>query len=287
MIVWLDGRWLDADDATVSIRDRGFLMADGVYETCRLFEGGYFRIAAHLDRLERSGSILGVPVPPAGELTTVAYGLAHRNAITDGSLRIIVTRGTGARTTVLLTLEPVAPDWRERAARGWNLITARSRRPPTDAVPAELKTLGRPWALLARREAAAAGADDALLLSTDGHIAEGTAWNVFWRSGTTLCTPSLEVGVLDGITRATLLAIAPGQGFVVSEGRWSRAALEDADEAFATMSSLGIVPIRRIDDRSFDPAAPTAHALADAYWRTVARDAAEHRVRFLHGGAAS
>ena len=272
MIVWLDGRWLDADDATLSIRDRGFLAADGVYETGRLFDGGYFRLAAHLDRLERSGSILDIPIPPAAELATIAHELAHRNAITDGSLRIVVTRGTGARTTVLLTLDPVAPDWRERAARGWTLITARTRRPPADSVPAELKSLGRPYALL---------------LSSAGDVAEGTAWNVFWRSGDTLCTPSLEVGVLDGITRATLLTLAAAHGLVVSEGRWPRAALDDADELFATMSSLGIVPIRRLDDRSFDPASPAATTLADAYWRTVAREAAEDRVRFLHGGAAS
>lgn len=287
MIVWLDGRWLDAEDATLSIRDRGFLMADGVYETGRLFDGGYFRLGAHLERLERSGAILGIPIPPAAELTAIAYELAHRNAISDGSLRIVVTRGTGTRTTVLLTLEPVAADWRDRAARGWTLVTARTRRPPADSVPAGLKTLGRPYALLARREAAAAGADDALLLSADGHVAEGTAWNLFWRSGDTLCTPSLDVGILDGITRATLLELAPAHGLVLSEGRWPRAALDHADELFATMSSLGVVTIRQLDDRSLDPESPAAATLADAYWRTVAREAAEDRVRFLHRGRAS
>jgi branched-chain amino acid aminotransferase len=287
VIVWLDGRWLDADHATLSIRDRGFLSADGVYETGRLCDGGYFRLPAHLERLERSGAILGIPTPPAAELATIAYELAQRNAITDGSLRIIVTRGTGAGTTVLLTLEPVAPDWRARAARGWTLVTARTRRPPTESVPAQLKTLGRPYALLARREAATAGADDALLLSAAGDVAEGTAWNVFWRKGDRLCTPSLDAGVLDGITRTTLLEIAPAHGLVISEGRWPRSVLDDADELFATMSSLGIVPIRRLDDRSFDSAFPVVATLADAYWRTVAREAAVDRVRFLHGGAAS
>lgn len=267
VIVWLDGRWLDADEASISIRDRGFLLSDGVYETGRLYDGGYFRLRAHLERLARSAAMFGLATPPASELEELAHELARRNDLRDASLRIIVTRGVSA-PTVLLTLDPIAADWRERAARGWALATARTRRPPPEVVPPGLKTLGRPYALLARREAAAAGADDALLLNMAGEVAEGPSWNVFWRRGHVLRTPSLETGVLDGITRATLLEIAPRTGFTVEEGRWPRSELDEAEEMFATMSSLGVVPIRSLDGRPLK-GGPAAERLAELYWQTV------------------
>src|SRR5690606_17653202 len=163
---------------------------------------------------------------------------------------------TAAGSTLFATLQPPDAEWNQRALRGWTLVTTQTRRPSTNAVPAQLKTLGRPYALLARLEAHAAGADDALLLTDQGFVCEGPAWNVFWRTGETLYTPALELGVLAGVTRAVLLEIAPPLGYAVRTGPFPRSDLDAADEIFATMTSVGIVSIRALDGRSLPTSTP-------------------------------
>ncbi|HEU5207920.1 MAG TPA: aminotransferase class IV [Longimicrobiales bacterium] len=269
MIAWVDGEWLDETAASVPITDRGFLGADAVFETARLHDGGYFRLERHLERLEQSAAVLRIPLPPRSTLRDVAFQLAQRNALSDGSLRITVTRGSGSGSFALATIAPVSSAWRERAERGWTLITARVRTPPATVVPHVVKTTGRIWSLLARQEAADAGADDALLLTVDGHVAEGPTWNVFWRRADTLYTPALETGILDGVTRAEVIGLGRALGLQVEEGIYGRDALDYADEILATMSSVGPVNIRVLDRRPL-PEPELGPRLRSAYWAAVA-----------------
>ncbi len=269
MLAWVDGAWLDESAAAVPITDRGFLGADAVFETARLFDGGFFRLARHLDRLEQSAAVLRIPLPPRSTLTDVAFQLASRNGLTDGSLRITVTRGSGSGSFPVATIAPVSRAWRDRAERGWTLVTARVRTPPATVVPHVVKTTGRIWSLLARQEAADAGADDALLLTVDGHVAEGPTWNVFWRRDDVLCTPALETGILDGVTRAEVISLGSQLGLRVEEGVYGRDALDYADEILATMSSVGPVNIRILDRRPL-PEPQLGPRLRTAYWQAVA-----------------
>lgn len=272
MIVYLDGAWLDDADARIPIDDLGFLNGDGVFETARLHRGGYFRLPRHLERLAASARMLGLPVPD--RLDVIAARLATRNALDEGSLRITITRGRpGGAPTILVTLQPVAPEWRQRAERGWRIVTARTTRPAPRSIPAALKSLGRVYAILARLEERPHGTDDVLLLSESGHICEGPSWNVFWRRGSVLRTPSARTGALDGVTRATVLELAPAAGFSVEEGEWPRAQLDDAEEVFATMSSVGIVTVRSLDGRALVSDA-AARLLQARYWELVAREVA-------------
>jgi len=250
VIVYLDGAWLNAVDAAIPIDDRGFLFGDGVFETALLRGGRFFRLAQHLARLQASAAMLDLALPARDDLIALCHELVRRNAATEGHLRLTVTRGSGAGERLLATLSPPDPRWLERAHAGWTLITAAIRRPPAASVPPELKGLGRMYALLARRESAAAGVDDALLLDTAGAVAEGPTWNVFWRKGERVRTPSTAAGVLAGVTRGIVLELAGGAGYTVEEGVWARAELDSADELFATMTSVGIVPIRALDGRS-------------------------------------
>lgn len=281
MIVFLDGRWLDESEARVPIDDRGFLYADGVFETARLHGGAYFRLDSHLGRLAAGAEVFGLPLPGPDELRRLAEEIRERNGLEEGSLRITVTRGRGtadATPTLLVTLKPIAADWRERGSRGWTLITARVRHPDPASLPPHVKTIGRPHGILARREAEQARVDDALLLSPEGYVAEGPTWNVFWRKGETLFTPSLEAGVLDGVTRAAFLELAPRAGLRVEQGCWPRDTLDDADELFATMSSLGAVAIRALDGTAFDPRRMSAVALLrERYWALVEGEASVSR----------
>jgi branched-chain amino acid aminotransferase len=290
LIAYVDGAWLAEDQAAVPIGDRGFLLGDGVYDTCRVFEGAYFRFDEHAERLRASGAILRIPVPPVARLRDIAEELLGRNrsalgpaagTLDHAGLRLTVTRGSGGTglatagagpARIVATLRPMPADWRERAARGWAVITARTRHAPPDVLPPGLKGQGRVSSLLARLEADEAGADDALLLSPTGEIAEGTTWNVFWRTGQTLHTPDPRVGLLAGATRGLVLDIARDAGFATLEGCWGRDALDAADEAFATMTSLGVVPLRSLDGRTFPQVGRAAARLADLYWDRVRRE---------------
>ena len=272
MIVFLDGRFIPEEDATLSIHDRGFLFADGVFETALIHDGGCFRLGPHLDRLADSAAALMLPRPPA-DLDAVIRDLARRNGLRDASVRVTYTRGAGKGPTLLVTAKP-PQDHDVARSRGWNVITAGTRRPSPAAIPAHVKALGRTYSLLARAEAARAGADDALLLGDGGWVCEGPTWNVFWRTGDTLFTPSLDVGVLAGVTRAVLVELAPGAGLAVREGRWDRSVLDGADEIFASMTSAGIVPFRTLDGRTLPAETPAADVLQPAYWSRVKEEAA-------------
>jgi len=282
MIVYLNGHWLDAREAAIPIGDRGFLLADGVFETGRLYQGRYFRLDEHFARLAESALQLRLTPPPADELRDIALQLAQRNRLSDGSLRITLTRGPGGRglgtrgagpQTLLATLSPLAQDWRARAEKGWTVITARTRRPAPESVPAQLKALGRVYSVLATLEAEAAGADDALLLSAHGHVAEGPTWNFFWRRGRTIRTASLAAGILEGVTRGIVLQLAREAGYTIEEGLWFGDDATAADEAFASMTSAGIVPVRNLDHCVF-PSADCAADLQRRYWAYVERSLA-------------
>jgi branched-chain amino acid aminotransferase len=274
--VYLDGGWVDEAAAFVPIDDRGFLYADAVYETARLHRGRYFRFDRHMERLAASAATLRIPVPAPAEITSIAGELARRTGLEEATFRVTVTRGAAPATigTVLATLRPVAADWRDRAARGWTLLTAVTRRPSTAAIPSHLKSPGRPYAALARLEAEAAGVDDALLLDDRGHVSEGPTWNVFWRKGRRLFTPSPACGVLEGVTRAAILELADDAGLDAQEGRFQRSELDSADEVFATMSSLGVVTVRTLDGQPFRRSGQAAAELQRRYWDLVAGEVA-------------
>jgi branched-chain amino acid aminotransferase len=268
VIVFLNGEFLSGDAARISIDDAGFLAADGVFETALLHRGGFLHLPAHLRRFEESAALMRLDSPGPEYLDQAVRQLVQRNALEDANVRITLTRGTDS-PTLLITVRPPRSDWSERARRGWHVITAGTRRPSTASAPAQLKALGRTYALLARHEAAAAGADDALLLTDSGHICEGPAWNIFWRRGNVLRTPDLRLGVLAGITRAIIAELAPAAGCTVEEGVWDRAELDAADEIMATMTSVGVVSFRSLDGRPLPAETPLADALRPLYQAQV------------------
>lgn len=284
-IAFFNGEWLPASEIVIPINDRGFLYADAIFETARLHRGRFFRLRHHLERLHASAQLLSIEAPPIAELERILEETARRAGHADASLRLILTAGAGGRglsrkgagpPNLLVTISPVASDWRESAARGWRVFTASTRRPPESSVPARLKATGRPYALLAFFEAEAAGFDDALMLSADGLIAEGTTWNVFWRDGNTLCTPALDVGILEGVTRSIILEMAAREGLRTREVRMPRSELDHVDEVFATMTSRGIVPFAALDGRPFTSSADSLAArLQQAYWTLVDNELAQ------------
>lgn len=273
MIASLQGRLVPEQDAAISIHDRGFLYGDAVFETALLHEGGFFRLRDHLERFAASAAAMRIEAPAIEDVDRIVREVIRANHLRNANIRLTLTRGVQAPVLLVTARQPDRA--RSEAARGgWRIVTARTRRPSTAAVPAQLKAVGRTYALLARHEAADAGADDVLLLTDHGHVCEGPTWNVFWRRGNTLCTPALAAGVLAGVTRSTLLQLAPAVGLRVREELFDRSELDHADEIFATMTSLGVVPFRELDGRPLTGGSDTADALQASYTNTVAETAA-------------
>lgn len=273
MIAALDGSLIEEENAAISIHDRGFLFGDAVFETVLLHAGGFFCLREHLERFAASAAAMRISAPAAAEVDRIVRDVVRANGLRDANIRITLTRGV-AQPLLLITARAPDPARAEAARAGWRIVTARTRRPSTAAVPAQLKAVGRTYALLARHEAVDAGVDDALLLTDHGHVCEGPTWNVFWRRGSTLCTPALDAGVLAGVTRSTLLQLAAELGLRVREELFDRSELDHANEIFATMTSLGVVSFRELDGRLLPSATDTADTLQDAYSRTVAEAAA-------------
>ena len=273
MIVYCAGEFRREERAAIPIDDPGFLSADGVFETALLYQGGFVRLRQHLERFAASAALMRIPTPPLDTVDAIVRAVVQQNQLRDANIRITLTRGTDT-PLLLVTARPIDESRLAKARAGWRIITAQTRRPAVSAVPAQLKALGRTYALLARHEAAEAGADDALLLNDQEYICEGPTWNIFWRTAQTLYTPALEAGVLAGVTRSIIIENASRAGLAVQEGLFRRADLDHADEIFASMTSAGIVPIRSIDGRALPTATPAANSLHNDYMHRLGVEAA-------------
>ncbi|MFC3068282.1 aminotransferase class IV [Phenylobacterium soli] len=234
--------------------DRGFTLADGLFETV-LSEGGAFaHLDLHLARLAQGCAVLGLPAPGAGEVerrmeeALRAAGLAHARA----AVRVSWSAGSGGRgldrpETLSPTLAVTAAPAPIPSAPA-RLATAQVRR--NDGSPASrLKTLAYLDNVLARREARARGCDEAVMLNTRGEVACAAAANLFWIRGERLFTPALGCGVLPGIVRGRLIAAAAELGIAVEEAAFGPADLAAAEAIFLTNSLIGLRPVAELDGK--------------------------------------
>ncbi len=264
--VWVDGRVLPADVPHLSVFDRGFQLGDGVFETLRARGGRVTELAEHVARLRGSASGLGIVLPNDldGLLSTGLADLLAAEDLAgpdgDASVRITVSRGPfrgrgllppdeDVAATIAIQAWPVVPPPADHLERGLHLIPSAVRRDPLNPLVA-LKTTSRADYVYARLEARRAGADDALFLTIDGHLSEGTTANLFLvRRGPDgadeLATPSLDCAILPGTTRSWLLAWGGRSGLRPVEGRLTPADLASADEAFLSSSVAGVLPVTR------------------------------------------
>lgn len=255
-LVWINGQAVDREVAHVSALDRGLTLADGVFETMRLYHARAFRLDAHLGRLCDACIVLRINEPPGlHEMATRIIGEAARAGLGDARLRLTITRGVGtpglapppaATPTIIVAVTPLPPYDATPYESG---ITAHfaSGRLNERAMTTGLKTLSYTDAVLALAEAMDAGADDAIILDTRDHLAEATTSNLFLVTDNMLVTPPLSCGVLPGITRSAVFDCAGELGVATSEQELTPNDLERADEAFLTSSVREIVPLVRIE----------------------------------------
>lgn len=260
MLIFLNGQFVPEDRAVVSVFDRGFLYGDGLFETVRIFNGNLFRWEQHLDRLQRGAEFLKIKLPFSRKaLLNFANDLVAKNKMPDALLRLTLSRGMGARgysprdakrPTVVMSLH--AGFAAGTPMPRWNLITSSYRIPTNDPL-ARFKTANKLPQILARAEADAAGADEALLLNTDGFVAEGASCNVFWIKNDSVCTPPLTAGVLPGITRAIVLEHCQTLGLKTKETNIRPEKLKRVNGLFVSLTSRGVIEAASLDGKALKP----------------------------------
>lgn len=247
MKVWFNGELHDSDVTCISPMDRGFLLGDGLFETMAVRAGRVRRLDAHMARLAHGAEVIGLDLP-ALDLPAVFAETLQANGLEEAVLRLTVTRGAGprgilppaeTRPSVLVSAAPLPPP----TAPARCIVASVTRRNEHSPL-ARVKSLAYLDNILARREAAARGADEAILLNTAGRVAEASIANLFVVQGGRLATPPLEEGVLAGTMRAAVLALGGEErALEISD-------LIAAEEVFLT-SSLGIRPVAAIGERLF------------------------------------
>lgn len=268
-MIWFNGELREEHDIRIDPRDRGFLLGDGLFETLLARRGRIAFADAHIQRLAASGKVLGIPlVLSPSQLAIACKRVLDANDLLDCpriALRITLTRGPGPRgllppedptPTLMISVAKSPPP----AASQTALLTTprRNAMSPTS----RLKALPYLDNLIARRQAHTRGADEALMLDTSGHLSCGSVANVFLWEGNRLVTPAENCGILPGVTRAAVIALAEQQKIDVSEDMIAPERLASCDGAFLTNSLMGLMPLSRLDARDLTPHRLTARLQA-------------------------
>lgn len=274
--IWIDGRVQPAAEARVPVLDRGFLYGDSVFEVTRTVGKEPLLLIPHLYRLEHSAAALAFGVPDRDTLTAAIAATIAAVPADECYLRIIVTRGAGPidldpesadEPRLVVIAKPLhLPDarlYREGAA----LVTVSERRNAPGHVPAAVKSSNYLSSVLALRSARQRGAYEALMCDLDGNISEGASSNFFIVRDGRIFTPPLSLGILAGVTRATVFALAAEMGAKVEESVFQKREALAANEALLTSSIRGLMPVTSLDGETIGSGepGPITRRLMDGY----------------------
>jgi branched-subunit amino acid aminotransferase/4-amino-4-deoxychorismate lyase len=240
-------------DGRIPVTDSSVLRGDGCFEVLASYGGRPFALEEHLDRLERSAAALGIELPPRFDL--IGWIGKASSDIGDGYVRVVVTRGSSVPGLDEPSMVIVFAHSLERVGQRGRLYPVEA---PWHAAGIEWDLAGAKLIsyapnMAATRKAQAEGFDDALLLTPDGVVLEGPTFSVGWVADGVLETPSLELGILDSITRRVVLDLASGLEIQVVEGRWGLDRLDSASEVTAWSTVREVQPVVAVGERSWDP----------------------------------
>jgi 4-amino-4-deoxychorismate lyase len=248
---------VDPDEPVLHADDEALLRGRAAFETLRVYGGRPFRLDEHLARLAGSSERIGLPAPDPGELRALAGDALGAAGRPDAVLRLLWTGGREGAEPVALALVSGLPAWieqaRERGVRAISLLGVRADAP---WLLGGVKSTSYAVNMAAEAEARRRGADDAVFVDANGIVLEGPVTNWWWRRGSTLFTPSLELGILAGVTRAAIHELAGGAGYEVREGTYPVAELAGAEEAFTSSSVRELLPVVELDGAPLGGGAP-------------------------------
>ncbi|NUN92544.1 MAG: branched-chain-amino-acid transaminase [Verrucomicrobiae bacterium] len=269
MKIYIDGAYYTEKTAKISVFDHGLLYGDGVFEGIRAYHGKVFKLEEHIARLYDSAKaiLLEVPMSPTALMKAVARTCAL-NRINDGYVRLVVTRGAGnlglnpfncRRASVIIIAGKIKLYPPALYRRGLEMITVPTARMPSSALNPAIKSLNYLNNVMAKIEAIRAGVPEAVMLNTQGNVAECTGDNLFIVRGGQILTPPVSAGALAGITRKVVIQLASEHlGVNVQEATLTRYDLFTADECFLTGTAAEIIAAVKIDGRVVGTGRPGA-----------------------------
>lgn len=268
---------VDPAEPIIRADDRGLLRGLAAFETLRVYGGRPFALPEHLQRLRLGAERMHLPLPDFDALAGLAQEAILAAGTPDASLRFTVTGGPEGEGPVAIVMVGALPqDLEATRASGIGVISLQLGTDPRSRRDAPwlldgVKSTSYAVNMAAHDEAARRGAGDAIFIAADGSVLEGPTTNVWWRRGTGLHTPALDLGILAGVTRAHVLQLAPRAGYDAQEGWYPLEDLATADEAFTSSSIRELMPIVRLDDRAIGDGrpGPAASALQAALRRAA------------------
>lgn len=289
MYVYINGSFVSEAEARISVFDHGFLYGDGVFEGIRAYNGRIFCIDEHIDRLYESAESIMIKISLSRkEMKDAIIETVRRNDLKDAYIRPVVSRGKGAlgldprvcaepTIVIIVDAETRHPeDMRAKpiSRQGIKVITTAWRRNGPDILSPRIKSTNYLNNILAKLQANAVGAQDAIFLNEQGYVCELTGDNLFIIKNARVITPPLWFGVLDGITRREVLRVAAEQGFETAEEPLTLHDLYTSGECFCTATRIEVLPIVWIDGRQIGDGmpGPITQKLREAYIELVKRE---------------
>ncbi len=259
-LVYINGEFFPAEEAKISVYDRGLLYGDGVFEGIRCYDGRVFKLDEHLERLYASAQAIWLKIPLSfEEMKKAVIETIKVNNLRDSYIRLIVTRGSFglgidpwevSNPNIIIIVDKIRVFPQEVYEKGLVAVTVATRRSPTDVLDPRIKSLNYLHNILARIEARIAGAAEGIMLNHQGFVTEATVDNVFIVKKGIIYTPPVNIGALAGITRGVVMELATNYlKLIVKEELLTRYDLYNADEVFLTGTAVEIVPVVKIDER--------------------------------------
>jgi branched-chain amino acid aminotransferase len=266
MKIWLDGKLVDESEAKISVFDHGLLYGDGVFEGLRFYNGRVFRLEEHIRRLFDSAHAICLKLPwTQEEVVKFTCETVAANGLTDGYIRLVITRGAGElglnpylceKPSMFIIASTIKLYPEEYYENGLKIITCATRRPAPAALMPQVKSLNYLNNIMAKVEAIQSNALEAVMLNEQGYVAECTGDNLFIIKNGAIYTPFIADGALDGITRAVIAELADQLGVPFIEKSLTRYDIYTADECFLTGTAAEVIPVVALDRREIGTGKP-------------------------------
>jgi len=258
--VFINGEYVSSDNAKVSIYDHGFLYGDGAFEGIRIYNGRAFKLDEHVNRLYNSLKALWIDLSYGREqFAANIEKLLKMNEATNGYIRVTVSRGVAlgldpkniqTEPTVVISTDKLSLYPKEMYDNGLKVVTVATRVANPQVMEPRIKSLGKYLCnIQAKIEANQVGAGEGLMLTEDGYVAECTGDNIFYAKNGVVYTPPAFLGILEGITRQTVMNLLTELDVKVVENVFTRFDLYTCDESFLTGTAAEVIPMVKLDDR--------------------------------------
>ncbi|MBO9609216.1 MAG: branched-chain-amino-acid transaminase [Paenibacillaceae bacterium] len=258
--IYLNGEYVSKENALISVYDHGFLYGDGIFEGIRIYNGNIFKGKEHLDRLYDSAKSIMLNIPLLyAEMQQVLIETIRKNEMKDGYIRLVVSRGPGdlgldprrsPKANVIIIVEKLAIYSEEAYRNGLRTVSVSTRRNVPDALNPKIKSLNYLNNILVKIQANLADVGEAIMLNSQGYVAEGSSDNIFIIKRGVVYTPPCYCGALEGITRAAIIELCGRLGYTLKEEPFTLHDVYVADEVFFTGTAAEVIAVREVDGRT-------------------------------------